>query len=127
MRHRKFKTAGLGLGFFVAIGLVGCDSGTGLNLPSIIITNTWSVQGDHDRSFSFTSDDDGDERGTFTGEESVGFDTHPLAGAWAEGEVEFIVGGDRGGVVYRGTFHNLPDQLTVQSFGETIVLVRDVN
>lgn len=124
----RSRLVGLAAGLALISTNAGCDPATAVSLPILIITNTWSVQGEANRSFSFTSPDDGQDHGSFTGEENVGFDqTNPLTGTWAQGTVTFTVGGARNGAVYTGEFSELPDRLVVSSSAETITLVRNVN
>ena len=109
-------------GLLSMIATPGCDPATAIALPALIITNTWDVEGQENRSFSFESSDDGEERGTFIGTESEDFvEIHTLTGSWADGELRFQTDG---GAVYTGTFHDLPNRLVVASSFETLVLNR---
>ncbi len=118
----------LGLLCGILVAGSGCGAATAVALPALIITNTWSVEGDAQRSFSFQSDNDGEVEGSFTGNESVGFDVeNPLTGTWGNGRIRFTVQGNRNGALYQGDFQDLPDRITVSSAGETLVLVRQVN
>lgn len=118
--HTKTLTL---LGMIAIIG-GGCSDTIGLPLPELVITNSWDVEGDPDRSFNFTAvTDEPATSGTFTGDEFVGNDDNPLNGSWGNGEIAFTVGGTRN-EVYNGTFTNLPDRITVSSNSETITLVR---
>lgn len=106
----------------------GCSDTTALPLPELIITNTWDVEGDLDRDFSFTADtDEPATSGTFSGTEFIEFDENPLTGSWSNGEVTFTVGGTRNNEVYYGTFTDLANRITVSSNSETITLVRQTN
>jgi len=109
-------------GLLSMIGAPGCDPATAVALPALIITNTWDVEGQANRSFSFESQNDGEESGTFIGTESEDFEEiHTLTGSWGEGELRFQTDG---GTVYTGTFHDLPSRLVVASSFETLVLNR---
>lgn len=106
----------------------GCSDSTGLALPELVITNTWDVEGDPDRDFSFQANtDEPGTSGTFTGTEFVGAVENPLSGSWGNGELTFTVGGTRDDAVYYGTFTNLTNRITVSTSGETITLVRQTN
>ncbi len=111
------------------LGMAACDSTTA-SLPILIITNTWGVEGDPDRKFSFQSGNDGETSGTFQGFEQLDtpgeFIENELQGSWAGGRIQFTVEGTRNGAEFEGTFHDSPDRLTVTSddLDETLVLVR---
>lgn len=108
------------------LGASACDSTTA-SLPVLIITNSWGVEGDPDRSFIFQSQDDGETSGTFDGFEELeqGNIQNELEGSWQDGQIQFIVGGTRNDAVYEGTFSDSPDRLTVHSddLDETLVLI----
>lgn len=125
-RSRPFFAAAA---FATLLAVPACDSTTA-NVPILIITNTWGVEGDPDRKFSFNSEEDGQASGTFEGFEQLDtpqeFIENPLQGSWSNGRIEFTVEGARNGAVFDGTFQDAPDRLTVYSddLNETLVLVR---
>lgn len=106
-----------------------CDPTTAA-VPILIITNTWGVEGDPERKFSFNSEDDGQTSGTFEGFEQLDtpdeFIQNPLQGTWSDGTIEFTVEGTRNGAQFEGTFADAPDRITIYSedLNETLVIVR---
>jgi|GEM_PF-3953808 len=69
-----------------------CDDSTGVSGPPIVISATWQVEGEQDRSFFFRSPDDGQRTGVLTGlEQTPDGNDRPLGGHWAGGRVEITV------------------------------------
>ena len=87
----------------LTLGLSACDSGS-LDLPVLTISMTWGVVGDADRSFSFSSDDDGAISGFVEGTENRGGEQAPLSGSWVEGVLTFTVEWPQQSVTYRAEF-----------------------
>jgi len=92
--------------------------------PIITVTNSWGVEGEDDRFFFFQSDDDGEDTGTFVGDEDTPEgDFWDLSGAWAEGEISFTVERDED-VVYTASFgSDNPNRLVFTGGGEEVVLL----
>lgn len=118
----RMSVMGLVAGLGLALASSSCDPATAVALPALIITNSWSVEGQANRYFQFNSNDDGQDHGTFTGSEFVDdVEVNTLTGTWSEGYLQFNLSD---GTVFSGTFDELPDRLVVSSSSETLVLVR---
>jgi len=120
----RIRASAMGIlaGLSLAVGSSSCDPVTATVLPALIITNSWSVEGQANRYFQFNSDTDGEDHGSFTGSEFVNdVEVNTLAGTWSEGSLSFTLSN---GTVYSGTFTDLPDRLVVSSSTETLVLLR---
>ena len=112
------------LAVWATLGLSACDSGE-LNLPALTVSGTWSVDGAADRSFSFTSENDGRISGTLEGTESRGADSAPLSGQWIEGELSVTVQWPGQSVTYTASFdEDNPTSLILVSTQETLMITR---
>lgn len=110
--------------FALTLGLSACDSGS-LDLPILTISMTWGVQGDSDRSFSFSSDEDGEISGFVEGTENRGGDSAPFAGSWVEGVLTFTVEWPQQSVTYRAEFDDdNPTSLMLVSGHESLVITQ---
>jgi len=121
------RTMALTLVLGMTVATTSCDPATAVAVPVLVITATWQVEGQEDRFFAFSADQDdseGLESGTFTGSEEVdGIDTGALTGWWANGQIQFTLQRDEGAVDYSASFnHDRPTRLTFHSAAETIVL-----
>jgi hypothetical protein len=112
------------LALALALGLSACDPGT-LDLPILTISMTWGVDGDADRSFSFSSENDGEISGTVEGSENRGGESAPLSGYWVEGRLTFTVQWPGGAVMYRADFdEDNPTSLVIVSSQETLLITQ---
>jgi hypothetical protein len=113
-----------------SLATTSCDPVTAVAVPVLVISATWDVQGDPDRTYTFRAVEDDSEgltKGTFTGSENVTTapDDYDLTGWWANGNIEFTVQRPGGNVVFTAKFHHdRPSQLTFTSAQETIVLLQ---
>lgn len=127
-RHIQWAVLAACLG---CVALVGCEEtaaptqNTNPFLPTI--TNEWLNAADTaNHKFNLNSDDDGEEKGTFTGDEQ-----HPvqgpgnLAGAFVNEQVEFVVDRSQDGpVVFRGMFVDSSTIQLTSNFGEALTIIR---
>jgi len=94
-------------------------------LPTI--TNEWANVADTaNHKFNLNSDDDGEEKGTFTGDEQ-----HPvqgpgnLAGAFVNEQIEFVVDRSQDGpTVFRGMFIDSSTIQLTSDLGEALTIIR---
>jgi hypothetical protein len=114
----------MSLSLSLVLGLSACDPGT-LVLPILTISMTWGVDGDADRSFSFSSEDDGKISGNVEGSENRGGESAPLSGYWVEGRLTFTVQWPGGAVTYRADFEeDNPTSLIIVSNQETLTITQ---
>lgn len=94
--------------------------------PIITITNSWTDEDDPEHSFQFNSADDGEDSGSFEGEETLpDHSEHDLEGSWEGGWLEFTVDRPQP-VTWSGPFEDDTDRLELHSDTEgDLVIVRD--
>jgi hypothetical protein len=125
MTHRPLVILLLVVPSLVLLGGCSDDDPTATEpAPILTITNSWGVEGVANHSFQFSSPDDGEDAGAFTGDEQTpDFDFFDLSGTWADGHVTFTVDRD-GGVTYTATFdEDNPTRLRFRSGDEELVLL----
>jgi hypothetical protein len=117
----------------LGVVIAGCEDGGPGGVgggPTIVISNTWQVQGSTTRTFFFRSPDDGNSSGLITGRENgTQFgDDRPLGGFWSNGRIEITVYRSEGNQPkFVATFQsNNPNELQFAAVNgsETFVLRR---
>ena len=117
--RKKIRSFALIAILTAAAGQTACADPISLAATFILITNTWDDVDRPGRTFSFTSQDDGQTSGQFTGTEFVNaqdFTGYPLTGSWSQGRISFTVTRPTGNITYSGIMATDGlDQLTFSS------------